>query len=66
MNVYTCNKFKGFHLSAVVVADNKADAARMLNETLVSMGLTGDVTGARMDPVAIDNGNVVILFDVDY
>ena len=46
MKIYTTNKFTAFYPvspAAVVVANNKEEATRKLNECLLQMGLKGDV-----------------------
>jgi hypothetical protein len=67
MKTYTCTSFTGFcpvGTAAVVRAENAEEAAEMLNEELVVLGLPGDATPDEMRHVTAKG--VYILRDGDY
>ena len=71
MNIYTNNKFQGFHAlvptAAIVVALNERDATALLNLELKELGLEPTARIEDMKFIAVNSHpRAVILCDGDY
>lgn len=69
MNVYTCTTFEGHYpvgSAALVVAENKARAVKLLNEVLRGMGLPGDAKFEDVLQVDMQREQVDVLCDGNY
>lgn len=69
MNVYTHNQFEGRYpvgTAAVVVAKNAQDAAILLENKLVSIGLKQTIKPADLKEVNVKVPDCIILQDGDY
>jgi hypothetical protein len=71
MKVYTCNDFWGFYpvgSAAVVVANDEAEARKLLDAALIERGLRKAVDEASytLRELAFDAPSAVILVDGDY
>jgi hypothetical protein len=69
MRTFYNNTFKGAHpvgASAVVVAESKVEAAKMLSTVLGSRGMAQDVCASSMVEINQYDKSVIILQDGDY
>lgn len=69
MNVYTNNQFEGrwpVGTAAVVVADSKEQAAKILEAVLKTMRLEQKVKPDHMTQVDLNSHDCIILNDGDY
>lgn len=69
LGVYVCNQFRGHYpvgTAAVVVAESQEHAAQLLNEQLVTQGLTASADENMMALVVQTSPQVVILCDGNY
>jgi hypothetical protein len=69
MKVWTCTNFEGVYptgVAAVIVADNAARAAQLLNKELISKKMPGGVKSRDMQEVKTDKELVIVLSDGDY
>lgn len=69
MKVFTCNSFRGHYpvgTAAVVVADDKHSAAKLLEDSLMASGLAQKITSAMVEEVDADLRQVIILSNGDY
>lgn len=67
--VYTNNKFTGFYpvgTAAVVVADDPLEAAGLLNNELIRIGLKATAKADDMERFEVEHTNVRILCDGEY
>lgn len=69
MKVWTNTQFEGHWpvgVAAVVIADTRGQAAQMLNQALLSRGLSATAKEDQFDPLPTNKPLVVILRDGDY
>ena len=69
MRVFTCDSFTGHYpvgTAAIIVANNTAEGARLLNEELKARGLPGNVQLGQLNEVDVRHECVDILCDGDY
>ena len=69
MKIYTNNKFKGVYpigTAAVIVANDKYEAARLLSDALFDTGIPDDNTIDGMIEIDISSPNAIILCNGDY
>ena len=69
MKVFTNNKFEGFWpvgSAAVIIAEDKESAARLLSNQLSDIGLNADIGIDNMIEINTEDEQVIILCDGDY
>ena len=75
MKVYYCDEFKGFYpvgTAAVVIAENKVQAKKILFAELRAIGLSGvkhdktAITAKDLVEISLDKANVVVISDGNY
>lgn len=69
MNVYTHTKFSGHYpigTAAVVVAENKRQAAKLLSTELAKRGLPQEIDLRHLERLFTTKNCVVVLRDGDY
>ncbi len=69
MNIYTCTNFKGHYpvgTAAVVVAENKGEAERLLRDMLHQEDLGYDKTPYVMELVDPNVNGAIVLLNGDY
>lgn len=69
MKVFTNNKFEGYYpvgAAAVIVAEDKQDAAIQLSNALFDVGLPCDVAIENMIEINTEEKQAVILCDGNY
>lgn len=69
LNVWTCNSFLGCYpvgTAAVIVADTREEAVKILETHLTHMGLRQSISENQILPVLTDEPHAIILCDGDF
>ena len=69
MNVYTCNEFEGHWpvgTAAIVVANDKRQAVRLLKAELKKSGLEQEISAKKLHLVSTVTPTVIVLRDGEY
>lgn len=69
MKLWTCTKFKGAQptgAAAIVIASDKEQAAKLLEELLTTQGLRQRIDTNMLERVSMTTPKAVVLFNGDY